>query len=132
MTHEVREPLRLKNGKFMRGDVEVPPEIGNTEQIALLREAEREAEELERAAQNGTLDVDISVKNIEYEKECRFTCICGKEIIETESCETDDVSELEWADFDGEVIICSKCGRKYKIWEDTAEIVGRINGSERK
>lgn len=43
-------PLRLRNGKFMRGDVEVAPEIGNREQIELLRKAEREAEEKEEQA----------------------------------------------------------------------------------
>ena len=34
--------LELRNGKFYRGDVEVPPEIGNWEQINLLRRLEKE------------------------------------------------------------------------------------------
>lgn len=33
----IGHPLRLVDGKFMRGDVEVKPEIGNPEQIALLQ-----------------------------------------------------------------------------------------------
>lgn len=41
-THEVKQPLRLVRGKFMRGDVEEAPEIGNHEQIELLRRYERE------------------------------------------------------------------------------------------
>lgn len=32
----IGQPLRLVDGKFMRGDIEVKPEIGNPEQIALL------------------------------------------------------------------------------------------------
>lgn len=40
----IERPLRLVNGKFMRGDVEEKPEIGNSEQIALLRKFEQEAE----------------------------------------------------------------------------------------
>ena len=38
----IGQPLRLVDGKFMRGDVEVKPEIGNPEQIALLQKIERE------------------------------------------------------------------------------------------
>lgn len=34
--------LTLRDGKFYRGDVEVPPEIGNREQIMLLQRIERE------------------------------------------------------------------------------------------
>ena len=33
----IEQPFRLVDGKFMRGDVEVKPEIGNPEQIALLQ-----------------------------------------------------------------------------------------------
>lgn len=33
----IGQPLRLVDGKFLRGDVEVKPEIGNPEQIALLQ-----------------------------------------------------------------------------------------------
>ena len=49
----IERPLRLVNGKFMRGDVEEKPEIGNSEQIALLREFEQEAEKAEKAAKAG-------------------------------------------------------------------------------
>lgn len=38
----IERPLRLVDGKFMRGDIEVKPEIGNPEQIALLQKIERE------------------------------------------------------------------------------------------
>lgn len=40
-----REPLRLVDGKFMRGGFVVAPVIGDREQIALLQAEERAAEE---------------------------------------------------------------------------------------
>lgn len=42
MKEQVIQPLRIVDGKFMRGDVEEPVQIGNTEQIALLKKTERE------------------------------------------------------------------------------------------
>lgn len=41
--------LRLVDGKFMRGDVEIKPEIGNPERIALLQKIERERTQREMA-----------------------------------------------------------------------------------
>ena len=37
MKEQVIQQLRLVDGKFMRGDVEEPVQLGNTEQIALLQ-----------------------------------------------------------------------------------------------
>lgn len=53
MRHEVKQPLRLENGKFMRGEVEVPIEIGNAEQIALLQKIERDMRIREKDAKAG-------------------------------------------------------------------------------
>lgn len=36
MMHKVKQPLHLVDGRFMRGNEEEAPEIGNVEQIALL------------------------------------------------------------------------------------------------
>lgn len=54
-TNTKREPLRLVDGKFMRGGFVVAPVIGDREQIALLQAEERAAEERERQAKRGTL-----------------------------------------------------------------------------
>lgn len=91
----VERPLRLVNGKFMRGDVEEKPEIGNSEQIALLRKFEQEAEKVEKAAKAGKLDVEIYTEDIEYKVVCEFTCICGNKIKERDTNYTDDWEELE-------------------------------------
>lgn len=91
----VERPLRLVNGKFMRGDVEEKPEIGNSGQIALLRKFEQEAEKVEKAAKAGKLDVEIYTEDIEYKVVCEFTCICGNKIKERDTNYTDDWEELE-------------------------------------
>lgn len=72
--------LRLVDGKFMRGDVEIKPEIGNPEQIALLQKIERERTQREKDANDGRLDVYIHVEDIKYKVVCEFTCICGNKI----------------------------------------------------
>ena len=56
----MNDKLELKNGKFYRGGVEVPPSIGDAEQIALLKKREREITELE---------------TVGIERECRFSFI---------------------------------------------------------
>lgn len=78
MKDEVKQPLALVNGKFMRGGVEESPEIGNPEQIALLQKAERESSEREKRAKSGKLPADIHVECIRYDAVCAFTCVCGK------------------------------------------------------
>lgn len=97
----VERPLRLVNGKFMRGDVEEKPEIGNSEQIALLRKFEQEAEKVEKAAKAGKLDVEIYTEDIEYKVVCEFTCICENKIKEKNTNYTDDWEELESPDYEG-------------------------------
>ena len=95
MRHAVGMPLRLVNGKFMRGDIEVKPEIGNPEQLALLRKIERERTQREKDANDGRLDVHIHVEDIKYKVVCEFRCICGNDI-QARGINYTDV----WEDFD--------------------------------
>lgn len=109
------QPLRLVYGAFMRGSMEVKPEIGNREQIALLQKTEREMEEREKAAKAGKLDVDIYVEDIQYKTVIEFTCICGNRVKERDTNYTDDWEDLEYPNCDGSEIRCDKCGRWYEI-----------------
>lgn len=113
MKEQVIQQLRLVDGKFMRGDVEESVQIGNTEQIALLRKAEREMTKREQDAKAGKLDVEISVENIKYDVICEFTCICGNKIIERGVNYTDVWEDLEDPNYEDGPIICDKCDREY-------------------
>lgn len=121
----IERPLRLVNGKFMRGDVEEKPEIGNSEQIALLRKFEQEAEKAEKAAKAGKLDVAIYTEDIEYKVVCEFTCICGNKIKEKNTNYTDDWEELECPVYEDGSIICDKCYREYEINDLHAKLIKR-------
>ena len=108
----VEQPLRLCDGKFMRGNVEVAPEIGNKEQIELLRCEERKANERERLAKNGELEVVC--RNLR----CKFICACGHNIedIDIEALECCAIWPDGIVDAEKEVsVICPKCGRVYEI-----------------
>lgn len=118
-------PLRLVDGKFMRGDVEEKPEIGNTEQIALLRKIERERTQREKDAKAGRLDVHIYVEDIKYKVVCKFTCICGNAIQARGINYTDDWEELENPVYEDGPIICDKCGREYEIDDLHAKLIQR-------
>lgn len=115
MKEQVIQQLRLVDGKFMRGDVEESVQIGNTEQIALLRKAEREMTKREQDAKARKLDVEISVENIKYDVICEFTCICGNKIIERGVNYTDVWEDLEDPNYEDGPIICDKCDREYDI-----------------
>lgn len=125
MRHAVRMPLRLVNGKFMRGDVEEKPEIGNSEQIALLQNIERECTQRGKAANDGRLDVHIHVEDIKYEVVCEFRCICGNAIQARGINYTDDWEELEYPVYEDGPIICDKCYREYKIDGLHAKLIKR-------
>lgn len=99
----------------MRGDVEEPVQIGNTEQIALLQKEEREALKREKDARAGKLDVEISVENIKYDVICEFTCICGNKIEARGVNYTDVWEDLENPNYEDGPIICDKCDREYEI-----------------
>ena len=125
MRHAVGMPLRLVNGKFMRGDVEEKPEIGNSEQIAPWLNSERECTEREKAANDGRLDVHIHVEDIKYEVVCEFRCICGNAIQARGINYTDDWEELECPVYEDGPIICDKCDREYEIDGLHAKLIKR-------
>lgn len=117
--------LTLVNGKFMRGDVEVPIEIGNAEQISLLKLIERDIANREELAKEGKLPVSINITDINYNIEYRFKCICGHIIHEVDSDNTvDSIDELEYAEDDyRDTVMCPKCNRKYQISENNAKLI---------
>ena len=121
----IERPLRLVNGKFMRGDVEEKPEIGNSDQIALLQNIERECTQREKAANDGRLDVHIHVEDIKYEVVCEFRCICGNAIQARGINYTDDWEELEYPVYEDGPIICDKCYREYEINDLHAKLIKR-------
>ena len=125
MRHAVEMPLRLVDGKFMRGDIEVKPEIRNPEQIALLQNIERECTQREKDVNDGRLDVYIHVEDIKYKVVCEFTCICGNEIQASGINYTDVWEDLEDPVYDYGPIICDKCYREYEIDGLRAKLIKR-------
>lgn len=125
MRHAVGMPLRLVDGKFMRGDVEIKPEIGNPEQIALLQNIERECTQREKDVNDGRLDVYIHVEDIKYKVVCEFTCICGKKIQARGINYTDVWEDLEYPVYEDGPIICKKCRREYEIDDSYAKLIKR-------
>lgn len=121
----IERPLRLVNGKFMRGDVEEKPEIGNSEQIALLQNIERECTQREKAANDGRLDVHIHVEDIKYKVVCEFRCICGNDIQARGINYTDVWEDLECPVYEDGPIICDKCYREYEINDLHAKLIKR-------
>lgn len=117
--------LELINGKFMRGSIEVPIEIGNDEQISLLKSIERDITNREELAKEGKLRVFINVTDIRYNIECRFKCICGHIIREIDSYNTaDSIDELEYAEEEyWDTVVCPKCNREYQISENNAKLI---------
>ena len=118
-------PLRLVDGKSMRGDIEVKPEIGNPEQIALLQKIERERTQREKDANDGRLDVDIHVEDIKYKVVCEFRCICGNDIQARGINYTDVWEDLECPVYEDGPIICDKCYREYEIDGLHAKLIKR-------
>lgn len=105
--------LIIKDGKFFKDGVEQPVEIGNPEQIALLKRYEAIAESLN----NEGLEVDI-----DQEEVIRYTltakCICGKNMqteYEKEPYDT-DVEEA----MDKTKMKCRTCERKYILGRDNS------------
>ena len=121
----IEQPLRLVDGKFMRGDVEVKPEIGNPEQIALLQKIYRECTQREKDADDGQLDVYIHVEDIKYKVVCEFTCICGNKIQARGINYTDVWLDLEDPVYEDGPIICNKCHREYEIDGLHAKLIKR-------
>lgn len=118
-----QEPLRLVDGKFMRGGFVVAPVIGDREQIALLQAEERAAEERERQAKRGTLAVAFDIEDIDYVACLRLKCICGHTIYETDRRHADDYFDLKSDVWGNDLITCPKCRRRYEINDDKAKLI---------
>lgn len=121
--NQKQQPLRLINGKFMRGSVEVAPVIGDREQIALLQAEERAAKKREEYAKRGTLDIDFDIEDIDYVACRRLKCICGHTIHKTDRRSAGNYFELEddvWGD---DVVTCPKCRRRYEINDNRAKLI---------
>ena len=117
-----REPLRLVDGKFMRGGFVIAPVIGDREQIALLQAEERAAEERERRAKRGELKVDVEVEDIRYKARFTLTCVCGYKFETTEDMFADDIDEMEDVEWD-DTVRCPKCRRQYDINGRKAKLI---------
>ena len=116
------KPLRLVNGKFYRGDVEVPPEVGNREQIRLLQAELKKYEDAEgQGTVPGTVD---SEEIITYYPIIKFECPrCNTKNdvhMEDETSEyTFDSSDVEHYNVE-----CTKCDLNF--------VIGKVTGSNHK
>lgn len=109
--------LTLKNGKFWRDGVEVPPRIGDAEQIALLRQAERNAEQREIDANGDGIELEFELKKLRYTGE--IICICGQRVRRDFECDYFDcigsLEEIMEDNCDSHCMECPGCGREYEI-----------------
>lgn len=121
-TNTKREPLRLVDGKFMRGGFVIAPVIGDREQIALLQAEERAAEERERRAKRGELKVNVEIEDIRYSARFTLTCVCGYRFETTEEMYADDIDEMEDIEWD-DTVRCPKCRRQYDINGRKAKLI---------
>lgn len=122
-TNTKSEPLRLVDGKFMRGGFVIAPVIGDREQIALLQAEERAAEERERQAKRGTLAVAFDIEDIDYVACLRLKCICGHTIYETDRRHAYDCFDLKSDTWGYDHVTCPKCRRQYEINDDKAKLI---------
>lgn len=118
-------PLRIENGKFMRGKEEVSPEIGNQEQIECLQSLEREIQKREEEAKCGGLKCEFYATCITYTSGIIFTCICGEYVDDCnphcDAFDADDILDCG-CDWEDNALRCSKCGREYVIKNGRAEL----------
>ena len=109
--------LIIKDGKFMRDGEIVPIEIGNAEQIALLKKYKK--------AREGDIDIDYSIDgNGKIEVEISLECIFCDSRVSKEKTVNVDISggsvynnDFDGA-FDGDFFSCTKCGAKYTMGND--------------
>ena len=109
--------LTLKDGKFWRDGVEVPPRIGDAEQIALVKQVERDAERREIDANGDGIELEFELKELRYAG--KITCICGHVISQDFACchfgDSDLIEDIVEEDCDSHCMECLKCGREYEI-----------------
>lgn len=102
--------LILKDGKFLLDGVEIPPRIGDAEQIDLLKRSERYGKYLENEGFNVSFDVNLR----SLEAICQFRCICGRNINYSfqKYVEMYDIYSF---DISGGIAVCPQCGRTYEF-----------------
>jgi hypothetical protein len=112
--------LKLKNGQFIRDGKVVPAEIGNVEQIALLKARERE---LERAEVDG-IGARQHATNISYSPVIAFYCLCGwhQQTYGTRVNAKGYLDSDYVDDMDGDTVTCDQCGRKYIVDGDRLKL----------
>lgn len=103
--------LRLINGKFFKEGVEVPIEIGNPEQIQLIKKLQSKKQLLDT---EGYL-VNHNIEKI-FQVYISFNCLCG-EFIYT-SIDQVDKEENIYTLSGNEKIQCQTCKEKYKVISD--------------
>lgn len=97
--------MELRDGKFYRDGVEVPPTFGDREQIELLRKAEKQMEKLEVDGIEAEIEYNVSA-------EVRCKCPCGRYVIfETVNNDDEDSANMY---LDGMQQYC-RCGREYEV-----------------
>jgi len=97
--------LIIKNGKFYRGDIEEKPEIGNLEQIKLIREYEKRGDLLKE----GLIIKPTFTKEITAN--IYFQCVCGTYLFINSDCDCEDDIEC----LIGEKTTCYNCHKRYKV-----------------
>lgn len=113
-----RNILTLRDGKFWRNGQIEPPEIGNTEQIELLKKQYSYFEKLKESGLELSYDIEIT-----YTAHSQFNCQCGKQIfLESDSHGATDRQAAD-ALSHREEKTCRNCDANYLIY-----IEGEKNG----
>lgn len=122
------QPLRIVNGKFMRGNNIIEPEIGNREQIVCLQAYEKAVTKAAEEAETKGIECEFYATDIEYTSNIKLKCLCGRVLTDRNSaCDANDSDELECLklDWDDEIIFCADCGREYEIQGGRARLISK-------
>lgn len=102
--------MTLRDGVFWKDGKVVPIEIGNAEQIEILKKLKKRNEELINGEFELSLDVEREVK-----WEGKFDCLCTNPIfIEISTTFYNDLEDV----LTSEEYTCKKCGRIYEVSHD--------------
>lgn len=108
MNLNLNNKLRLINGKFFKEGVEVPIEIGNPEQIQLIKKLQSK----KQAFENEGYLADHYIETI-FQVNISFHCLCG-EFIHKSLDQVGNKRDI-YIIADNEKIKCPICKKKYKI-----------------
>lgn len=67
---------------------------------------------------------EVGFEYIEFQRKITFTCECGEKIEELGWRHTVNSPEEVTDKWDGDSVMCDKCGRWYDIYDDCARFVG--------